>query len=569
MGLGGNRMKEPMNLLEQLHQQVNLCFGHKASNEYFCMLQRAKPLDVKQLVYHGQKPMQVKILENELLNVTCPPYHIMDRLLPSTLANRWKLTLSMWCAKSDASFITLDQKQQQNWDRWVHVLELEMRQPISESAARFQSLLEQRLSDLLAYSYQAAIGEAELQEAQQLLKEMKCCLPDHQAIYPILCRPADWAKSCFTAFQKQDVLRSFAYLFKKLEKLTDVLKRQIEHLLLFEHEADEAITNLMCTYRTFQKACATLPLTEDTQKQRLALITMAFAYDAIVLEQVWKHMTEMDASFLEKDTMMQMLTLLQEPCKSFLEALRYVCTHPPMQEPYVSLTQSLQQILKKWQDCKKELHLSNRRGKDAQCSLLPSGNAHDFEAVSIDAPFLSLLEPLQRIKAEKEQNCKGLTAFFVQRIPYGISEDDLRSLRVEATFLARRVEIEYPWFQADVFQLSKYFLRYRDHPLSMGHHKLSRIGKHELLPSYPSAFVVAKDITLRLHFPDANTALPKLIKRHIRQGKSLLCFPLQEPTMIDISGKTMTIRCLGACLLGYFLRFTPKDQSKKMKEERI
>lgn len=553
-------MNDALHLMEMLHERIKQSFGSEYSDEYFCLLQRGKPLQTENGKDQEQSAIHAKIMLNDLLNVICPPYHLAERVLPTTLSNRWKSVLSMWTTQSTP--LQLQKSEQANWDQWLDLLKEELQQPRSESSQRLIQLLEMRLSDLLAYSHTTAIGETELQEAKALLKDMQYHLPDHQSVYPIHCQPNDWLSSCTSAFQKSELLPSLSYLFKKARRLTNDFIRHMEHLLPYETTTAQ-LKVVMEHYRQCRKEYETLPFLDNDDK--LTTMIICFLYDDIkeIRSNTWKFLL----TLLPDSTKQQLIAVweqLYQQRTALLTALSQCCMKQATAKEHMGLLKPLKDTWKSWLQCKEDIKLANRRNKIHMSSILPSGNYRDYEAIMIKAAFQALSNPFQAIKVEKEERCMGLSALFAKRIPYGIKEEDFSSLEIEISFLSRRIEIEYPWLLIDVFRMSKYYQRFCPHPISKGRHSLKNTAGHELLGAYPSAFMIGKDVTLRFHY-DVKASVARHIKRHLLQGNSLLCFPLPSPFILDIEDSCLTVRCPGAFLMGYFMRFTPKDRSKLKK----
>ncbi len=550
-------MNDTLHLMEMLHERIKQSFGSEYSDEYFCLLQRGKPLKAENGKDQKQAAMHTKIMVNDLLNIVCPPYHLADRVLPTTLSNRWRLVLSLWTTQSTR--VHLQKTAQANWDQWLNLLKEELQQPRTESSQRLIQLLEMRLSDLLAYSHTAAVGESELQEAKALLKDMQYLLPDHQSVYPIKCRPNDWLSSCTSTFQKSELVPSLSYLFKKAVRLMNDFIRHMEHLIPYE-AAIPQIKPLIEHYRQCMKDGEALPFPDDGDKRKVMVICFLFDDSKEIRPNTWKFLLSQIA-----DCTKQQLSDLCEQQKKQCNALSYTlyecCMKATTEKERMGLSKPLTDTFKSWLQCKEDMKLANRRNKIHISSVLPSGNYRDYEAIIIKAPFQALLNPFQDIRVEKEERCMGLSALFAKRIPYGINEEDVSSLEIEISFLSRRIEIEYPWLLIDVFRLSKYYQRFCPHPISRGRHSLKNAARHELLGAYPAAFMIGKDVTLRFHY-DAKTSIERYLKRHIQQGNSILCFPLPSPFVLDIEEGCLTVRCPGAFLMGYFMRFTPKDRSK-------
>ena len=88
-----------------------------------------------------------------------------------------------------------------------------------------------------------------------------------------------------------------------------------------------------------------------------------------------------------------------------------------------------------------------------------------------------------------------------------------------------------------------------------------------LFPVYSTSFVLIKDLTLQFTFNSESHRMKDIFKRYVRQGYQFLCFCEYaqdiQPVMDD-DGNTLTLRYAYPQLAGYFMHFTPADESQKL-----
>ena len=163
----------------------------------------------------------------------------------------------------------------------------------------------------------------------------------------------------------------------------------------------------------------------------------------------------------------------------------------------------------------------------------------------------------------------GLNALFGSNIPYGLDEEAMKKgMQINLGFLARKIKINRPWFHPEIFRLSNHYYSISETMIAQGITELEDLMKENyLFPVYSTSFVLIKDLTLQFTLDADCRRLKELLKRYVRQGNQFLCFREYaqdiQPVMDD-DGSTLTLRYAYPQLLGYFMHFTPADQSQKL-----
>jgi hypothetical protein len=95
-----------------------------------------------------------------------------------------------------------------------------------------------------------------------------------------------------------------------------------------------------------------------------------------------------------------------------------------------------------------------------------------------------------------------------------------------------------------------------------------------LLPTYPVAFVVVKDVTISFQASTSQTdALHTVLDSRAAAGGGFLCFSASSSSASSSdhsalssksTGNVFTIHIPGPQILGWFLEFVPEDKSKKL-----
>lgn len=148
---------------------------------------------------------------------------------------------------------------------------------------------------------------------------------------------------------------------------------------------------------------------------------------------------------------------------------------------------------------------------------------------------------------------------------------------VEVGLKASKVEISRGWFDPGVFRLSRNMHRLTDVLVSTGRNDLAHLtaGANEaIMPCFPVAFVVVKDVTIRFTVQQAHSsAVKSVMDSHAAVGGGFLCFSASASAAVKkessslssrTEGNTVTINMPGAQILGWFCEFPPEDRSTPM-----
>lgn len=154
-----------------------------------------------------------------------------------------------------------------------------------------------------------------------------------------------------------------------------------------------------------------------------------------------------------------------------------------------------------------------------------------------------------------------------------------KSTSIEIAFKAAKVDIQRGWFNPGVFKLSNGMNRLSQRKVSSGPvdfssgNDLSQ-ANDTLLPSFPVAFVVAKDVSIRFQASSSSLqAVQSVVDSRSAAGGGFLCFSASSSSashsdQSSLSSKTdgtvITINMPGPQVLGWFMEFTPADGSKQL-----
>ncbi|VXC06217.1 hypothetical protein [Curtobacterium sp. 8I-2] len=150
------------------------------------------------------------------------------------------------------------------------------------------------------------------------------------------------------------------------------------------------------------------------------------------------------------------------------------------------------------------------------------------------------------------------------------------SVSVDIGMKVTKVEIERGWFDPGVFKLSGDMSRISSLPISFGtvdatDEAVAGTANKAILPAFPVAFVVAKDVTIRFQaHSEALADIQTVLDSKSAVGGGFLCFSASSASAAHsdasslhtkVTDTVVNISMPGPQILGWFNEFTPHDKS--------
>jgi hypothetical protein len=152
---------------------------------------------------------------------------------------------------------------------------------------------------------------------------------------------------------------------------------------------------------------------------------------------------------------------------------------------------------------------------------------------------------------------------------------------IQISMLATKVAVDRAWFKPEYLALTD-ACKISDENISMGAPtleewgdpaKLEKYSDHNLLPAYPTTFLVVKDVTIRFQTASSKGHQARdTLEKHSSVSGGFLCFSAshsegsksnQKSVSTSVQGTDVTIRIPGPQVLGWYMQLVPKDQLKQ------
>jgi hypothetical protein len=228
----------------------------------------------------------------------------------------------------------------------------------------------------------------------------------------------------------------------------------------------------------------------------------------------------------------------------------------------------------------KELQLSARTSPNTLKQIFPNTASERFSQVQIDFKSQDLLDS-SKLTTSFEQTDWKVDLFFgsasgtKSEAHSKFTHDVVSSSEdISIGFLVAKVEIDRPWFEPGIFARTGAMRSIDNSRISAGPLKSAdfKSADEMVLPAFPTAFVIAKDITIQLTLQASQTnQVREVLDKHESQSGGLLCFSVSHVSAQNEDSKSFSshvqsssviIRIASPQIIGWYQEFVPPDTSK-------
>lgn len=577
-----------MNLLEQIYCAIDYELGSEREDQFLCLMRMKKPLRLQDLKDDSTARM---IAESNLANVYLPPCHYAAYSAPTSFLSRYEASLTSLLPQQNDALKNITQRlklfpyrnleaschQRYERQRSLHAMKQDFMLKYGLKSEEYRTFMESFLTELeneneclyqlLEEQQQKQLGFAdeELTNVKAELERAKQRQPDGKIVLPVVLHPENWRQKLTSDFDQFQLLRSFyAYaidyaqafekMYKTLEQMYFFLDESANQpwntarnqLIESLRQADDQAWFNEIQRLTFSSVAADCPF-----KERLA--------GCLINHWQLKKSKPMRAAALSmiqlNEAYEQMITACETMNLSMAEPER-------LKQQFASEMQIVNQQMEL-------MTLAAKRDKaENRTALLPVNANADYKALEIHSSLAALYET-SSLLADTQLSLTGMNALFGANVPYGLDEEILKNnLQINLGFLARKIKINRAWFHPEFFRLSSHYCSINEASIAKGVLPLTDLKQEAcLFPVYSTSFVLIKDLTLQFTFNSESHRMKDIFKRYVRQGYQFLCFCEYaqdiQPVMDD-DGNTLTLRYAYPQLAGYFMHFTPADESQKL-----
>lgn len=456
---------------------------------------------------------------------------------------------------------------------------------------------------------------AELQEARQVLNNVRKPTPNGSYVYPVTLEPANWFELLDNSFTGVDLLESAEVLSQKMYLLSsqkNIYMNQIEQIsnAIPREEIEEAKSKLEAAKSEVNKA--EQDLIDAYGSGIETILSAAFEIvtanrciklkenpDGEVSEEILGKLTnESGLDSNDKDLISKLkecfkkTVVLQQQYIVSLDDLSSAQQHyieayglEELKSLLIPLQNNLNQLDLQIQSVAQKIALSenivpNSDGGSTLPRQIPAG----YAPLTILSKASSLNTSTSKSSSSSVSK-SGFGFFFA-----GHSHNSTKSQsayesitssqenEIEIGMSIAKVTIQREWFNPGLFLLSKDMYNVTSEKISPEKSYSDGFTKNRftemnqcIFPCFPTAFVVARDVTIKITTQDNfSQQTSQAVEEHASKGGGFLFFSngsssssssSQSSAHVSSNGKNIIIRFTDPQILGYYIEATPADCS--------
>ena len=437
---------------------------------------------------------------------------------------------------------------------------------------------------------------AELQEARDRVVNARKYDPNGGYVYPVVMEPSDWFEDLDSKFSFVDLLKSSDFYKSEVQRLKNKRDSLLQQILTFEvMDQSSKIGQRIAACKSAKDALAQQEKALDERYGASFCASLHFIdgmIDAASKKTAAERAKAAFASFEDANFTKEM-SLLGEAQNAYTQSIEsmalaskeliaaksqdYTLTINTLYQELGVVEEALKEKEQEYLNaCKKETD-SELAGK-----LLPDALENRFSDIVISSSSADMKKSTSTSSdtTQKTTGFKCLFGGYSQTTTDGHSksETDLSntSFDMKIAFRAAKVNFVSEWLDPGVFVLT-------EEMFNRPSLKISKGGFDDrdncIFPCFPTAMVIAKDVSISLEFSDEQSKeVQENFEHSVAKSGGFLCFKCGKavPTSngrTDLSGKskgfTITIKMPGAQILGYFMEAVPVDASGKLNDDTL
>lgn len=450
---------------------------------------------------------------------------------------------------------------------------------------------------------------AELEEAREMLNNVRKSNPDGGYIYPITLSPENWFELLDNSFTGVDLLASPEALSEKIYLLSnqklnlisqinslssalperEKLQEQITAVKNAKAAVDTSEESLIKNYKQGAKAVL------NAASSIVSALGKAGVTTSILERLVSKSNVESKDGLV--DALSDSIAAISEKQTAYINASRALAD---AQEDYiktknlVALKELIEPLKSQLADIDLQINELN-----AQIQMSAAINSSDIKSDDNGAAPNSVPKGYTQIlitassksmdkassqSASSSSQSSGVSFFFCggksesssAQSTYNSFIND-KDCTIQIGMSVAKVEIERDWFNPGVFALSEDMYNVSSQKISpeenySGFDQKRFSNMYEcIFPSYPTAFVVARDVTVKLTTSQTiSSATSSALEEHASSGGGFLFFSARKSSSsasssssahVQSNGNSVTIRFTDPQVLGYYMEATAPDKS--------
>lgn len=450
---------------------------------------------------------------------------------------------------------------------------------------------------------------AELEEAREMLNNVRKSNPNGGYVYPITLSPENWFELLDNSFTGVDLLASPEALSEKMYLLSnqklnltsqinslssalpndDELQKKIDAVKAAKDAVDQSEKDVIDKYGQGTKSVLNAALS-------IASVMGTGGVAVSVLERLVSKSDVKEKEGLV-DALTKAISATSESQTKYISASRDLAN---AQEEYIktknlaALKEIIEPLKSQLDDIDLQINelnsqiqistaINNSDVRSDNSEVAPNSVPKGYTQIVLTAASKTMNKSSSKSASSSSQS-SGVGFFFcgaksesssAQSAFESFSNDE--SCTVQIGMSVAKVEIERDWFNPGVFALSGDMYNVSSQKISpegnysgFDQKRFSDMSKC-IFPAYPTAFVVARDVTVKLTTSQSiSSATSSAMEEHASSGGGFLFFSARKSSSsssssssahVQSSGNSVTIRFTDPQVLGYYMEATSADNS--------
>jgi len=437
---------------------------------------------------------------------------------------------------------------------------------------------------------------AELQEARDRVRNARKYDPNGGYVYPVVMEPSDWFEDLDSKFSFVDLLKSSEFYQGEVKRLRNKRDSLLQQIITFEvMDQSSQIGQRVSACKSAKEALAKQEKELDDRYGAGFCSTLNFIngiIDSASKKTAQERAKGVTANFEEANFVKEM-SMLEQAQNAYSQSIESVAIASKeliaaKSQDYTLAIKTLYQELDAVKEAlkEKEQEYSNACKKEADNALagklLPDALENRFSDIIISSSSEDMKKSTTT-SSDATQKTTGFSCLFggysqTNSDAHAKSQTDFSNTQfnLKIAFRAAKVNFVRDWFDPGVFVLTQEMFNTTSLKISKG---TFDDRDNCIFPCFPTAMVIAKDVSITLEFSDEQSKeVQESFEHSVAKSGGFLCFKCGKavPTSnskTDISGKskgfTVSIKMPGAQILGYFMEAVPADASGQLNDDKL
>lgn len=520
---------------------------------------------------------------------------------------------------------------------WYGVVAEAERVHLEEKLGRVLSVFSPEDMNIINAILNCGVG-GEIEQARSTLNMVEELSPDGGYVYPVSLYPDNWFNLLESSFTGMDLLESPAALSQKLRTLQLQRKNVLGQIsrLVSTIPSDEKMKNVKAKFESANKL-----YTDGVQKcvdtnlnmtvgVASAIVDLCMSDengntitpDEETIERVANKEAK-DGKKIDKEDIQKIIQKVGDAAVSCSRAqtetvvageecvkaaIEWCDNKNRMQlkNLLIPLQNNLDNLNQEIEELKSQILISKAANKieagssaaeAIEADVMPNKSDDYFTQVIIDTTMSAVTSSSSKESSNSAKRTNvsfflgGYSSSESSSSTSTMSKDETSDMNIQIGMNVAKVQIERSWFDPGVFQLTGDMFNFSEQRVApaasvpFGDSNLEEVQKRfnemnsSILPAFPVAFVIAKDVSIKFtSATSVSASFAETVEKHASKGGGFLCFSTNSSSasssdksgvVANSNANSVTVRFTAPQVLGYYMQAIPEDKSNHINATNI